>query len=153
MKTHWWEIRWCSTINMTTHWHTETHSGGKYTSVERSIWPHSGPNTSPNHPISYVWPYIKRHRKYKKWAIDFLTRMHRWKAFRKQSHRKAAFMKHIHIYIYIIELSGYWAAGIELSSIFLFRLLKFNQVRYFLPRLLVFWSRTVLSEYCTLSSI
>ena len=52
-----------------------------------------------------------------------------------------------------IELSGYWAAGIELSSIFLFRLLKFNQVRYFLPRLLVFCSRTVLSEYCTLSSI
>ena len=52
-----------------------------------------------------------------------------------------------------IELSGYWAAAIELSSIFLFRLLNFNHVRYFLPRLLVFWSRTVLSEYCTLSSI
>ena len=52
-----------------------------------------------------------------------------------------------------VELSGCWAAGIELSSVFLFRLLNFNQVRYFLPRLLVFWSRTVLSEYCTLSSI
>ena len=55
-----------------------------------------------------------------------------------------------------IELSGYWAAGIELSSIFLFRLLNFNPVRillrYFLPMLLVFRSRTVLSEYCTLSS-
>ena len=34
-----------------------------------------------------------------------------------------------------------------------FRLLNFNHERYFLPRLLVFWSRTVLSEYCTLSSI
>ena len=48
----------------------------------------------------------------------------------------------------ILFLSGCWAA----ASIFLFRLLNLNQVKYFLFRLLFFRSRTVLSEYCILSS-
>ena len=52
----------------------------------------------------------------------------------------------------MVELNYRFTEQLELNYQVFFSL-GCCQVKYFLPRLLVFWSRTVLSEYCTLSSI
>ena len=52
----------------------------------------------------------------------------------------------------MVELNYRFTEQLELNYQVFFSL-GCCQVKYFLPRLLVFWSRTVLSQYCTLSSI